>query len=199
MLGGGSDWKVQLDEFLKGVVWVPDDEDEEEGSDEEGEAAAIAAAGSSASSPEQAIAQCLFHLHHLANLWQPVLSPEVRHCRCYTKIRTLNYLRIVTTLILYLPIVQLSKMTRKILSSYDCPSFFSTLFSHLLLKFPKGVPRVPRPALAARHRSAGLGPRGLDSRGGNHHSPPPRHPLGPPPGPCGALWEHASHLGPCHH
>lgn len=67
---------MQLDEFLKGVVWVPDDDEDEEGSDNEGRDG-NAATIPSASSPEQAIAQCLFHLHHLANLWQPVLSPEV--------------------------------------------------------------------------------------------------------------------------
>lgn len=69
-------WQVQLDEFLKGVVWVPNDDEDEEGSDNEGRDG-NAATNTPASSPEQAIAQCLFHLHHLANLWQPVLSPEV--------------------------------------------------------------------------------------------------------------------------
>ena len=70
--------QVQLDEFLQGVVWVPD-EDADEALLSEGVASAERAAdGDGArSSPEQAVAQCLFHLHRLANLWQPVLAPGV--------------------------------------------------------------------------------------------------------------------------
>lgn len=69
---------MQLDEFLNGVAWVPDDDDEDADGDAASSAAfAASAAAASSSTPEQAVAQCLFHLHHLANLWQPVLSPDV--------------------------------------------------------------------------------------------------------------------------
>ena len=67
---------VQLDDFNKGVAWIQDDDEPQDGDD--GPAAtAAAAAAARGSPPEAAVAACLHHLHHLANLWQPVLSRRV--------------------------------------------------------------------------------------------------------------------------
>ena len=58
--------QVQLDEFLLGVDWVCNAEDEDEDGSGDG------GGGELTRGAEAAVAQCLFHLHHLANLWQPV-------------------------------------------------------------------------------------------------------------------------------
>jgi hypothetical protein len=70
---------VQLDDFLRECKhWVPlddeEDDDDEDVDGGDGSAAKRVAAGNTA---ETAIRQCLFHLHHLANLWQPVLGRDV--------------------------------------------------------------------------------------------------------------------------